>query len=301
MIVGGIEAGGTKIVFGVAELENGQVRILDRRQMPTETADVSIPKLARYFSDKDIESLGIASFGPLDLRKESPTYGYVKATPKKGWEETDFVRPFADGLRVPVNFDTDVNGAVLGEVCHGAAKGCDSALYMTVGTGIGAGIWMNGGLVHGLVHPEAGHMLVLPHPKDVYKGSCRFHCDEDGRSCCLEGLASGPAISGRWGRPGNELAERPEVWELEVFYLAQGISNLVFSVSPEKIILGGGVMHQASLFPLIRKRVKELLGGYIRCEELFSSMEEYIVPPLLGDDAGLIGAFELARQVWSRQ
>ncbi len=296
MRLGGIEAGGTKVVCGVGEIIGDEVRILDRAVFPTERSEITIPRLVSYFKDKNVEALGIASFGPVDLRKDSPTYGYVRLTPKEGWENTDFLSPFVKEFSIPVVFDTDVNGAVLGEALHGGARHCSSAIYITVGTGIGVGIFVNGGVVHGLLHPEAGHLRVERHPLERYRGCCRFHCDEKGNSVCMEGLACGPAISERWGRSGKELSGNQDVWEMEAYYLASGISDLILTLSPEKIIIGGGVMHQPSLLPLIRKKVQENLGGYIQNEALDKSIDEYIISPELGDNAGLIGAFELAKQ-----
>lgn len=225
-------------------MKDGTIRILSEMRFPTTTAAQVLPEIISWFKQYDIESLGIASFGPLDLKKESPTYGYIKATPKKGWQDVDFVGPFARALSIPIEFDTDVNGAALGESVYGAGKGCQVVSYMTVGTGIGVGLYCEGRLLHGLVHPEAGHMLIQRHPKDTYEGSCPFHKDSFLPGGCLEGYACGPAIQKRWGAPGETLHNRKEVWEMEAYYLGQGVSNLVLLYSPDKIIIGGGVMHQ---------------------------------------------------------
>ncbi len=291
MLLGGIEAGGTKVICGVAEMERGEVRLLDQVKFPTTTAAEVIPAAISYFQKYPIETLGIASFGPIDLHKNSPTYGYIQSTPKEGWQNVDFVHPFAAALSIPVAFDTDVNGAALGEAIYGAGKGCDVVTYMTVGTGIGVGTYVEGHLLHGLVHPEAGHMQLVRHPKDTYQGHCPFHPH------CLEGLACGPAIEARWGEKGEKLRDRKDVWDMEAFYLAQGVTNLILCYSPEKIILGGGVMHQKDLFPRIWKQVQQNLNGYIRSDKIEKEINQYIVPLALGDQAGLIGALELGRRI----
>lgn len=219
ILIGGIEAGGTKIICGVGEVKDGKIRILSEMRFPTTTAAQVLPEIINWFRQYSIEALGIASFGPLDLKKDSPTYGYIKATPKKGWQDVDFVGPFARSLKVPIEFDTDVNGAALGESVYGAGMGCPVVSYMTVGTGIGVGLYCEGKLLHGLVHPEAGHMLIQRHPKDTYEGSCPFHKDSFLPGGCLEGYACGPAIQQRWGAPGETLHNRKEVWEMEAYYL----------------------------------------------------------------------------------
>ena len=287
MRIGGIEAGGTKMVCAVGD-ENG--RLLDRITIPTRLPETTIPEMISYFKKWKIEALGIACFGPVDLNKNSETYGYITETPKEGWRNYPIVKAFKDALDIPVGFDTDVNGAVLGEVTYGAAKGCESAIYITVGTGIGAGVYCNGKLLHGLVHPEAGHILLPKHPKDNFKGNCPYH------SNCFEGLASGPAIEKRWGKSAKELNAQPEVWEMEAFYIAEAIMNYVLTYSPEKIILWGGVMHQEQLFDMVREKTKELLNGYIHHDMILEHMEQYIVAPGLGENPGIIGAICLGMQ-----
>jgi len=197
------------------------------------------------------------------------------------------VGTFTRALGVPVGFDTDVNAAVLGEVTWGAAKDCDTAIYITVGTGVGVGVYCNGALMHGLVHPEAGHLLLQRHPKDTYAGKCPYHAN------CLEGLASGPAVEARWGRPAKELADREDVWEMEAFYLAEAVANYVLTYSPQKIVLWGGIMHQSQLFSMVRTKVQELLGGYISNEKILKEIDTYLVPPALGENPGIMGAFAL--------
>lgn len=284
MLIGGIEAGGTKMVCAVGD-ENGVIQ--DRISFPTRQPADTFEDLIGYFKKWEIQALGVGCFGPLDLNRDSATYGYITKTPKKGWEYCNIVGTLESALHVPVGFDTDVNGAVLGEVTWGAAKGAESAIYITVGTGVGVGVYVNGGLLHGLVHPEAGHIMLMRHPKDSYGSCCPFHKN------CMEGLASGSAVSGRWGKKGIELADCDEVWELEAYYIGQAIANYVLTYSPEKIILWGGVMHQEKLFPMVRREVQSLLNGYISSRMLQESLDDYIVPPALGEDPGIMGAVKL--------
>ena len=284
MLIGGIEAGGTKMVCAVGD-ENGVVK--DRVSFPTRQPKETFEDIIGYYKNWDIKALGIGCFGPLDLDKKSATYGYITKTPKAGWENCDIVGAFKEALDVPVGFDTDVNGAVLGEVTWGAAKGLDSAIYITIGTGVGVGVYVNGGLLHGLVHPEGGHILLIRHPKDTYEGKCPFHKN------CVEGLAAGPSIEARWGKKAAELADRDEVWEMEAYYIAQAITDYILSYSPQKIILWGGVMHQEKLFGMVRKEVLNLLNGYVAHETITEHIDQYIVPPALGEDPGIMGAIKL--------
>lgn len=284
MRIGGIEAGGTKMVCAVGD-EKGE--LFDRVAIPTRQPEETFAEMIRYFSDKQIEALGIGCFGPVDLNRSSATYGFITSTPKPGWRNTDVVGRFQKALSIPVGFDTDVNGAILGEVMLGAAKGCENAIYITVGTGIGVGVYVNGGLLHGLVHPEGGHILLAKHPKDAYSGKCPYH------GCCFEGLASGPAIEERWGKKAELLTDETEVWELESYYIAQAITNYILAYSPQKIILWGGVMHQNQLFEQIRAKVPELLSGYVQHPAVAEKIADYIVPPALGDNPGILGAIQL--------
>lgn len=284
MRIGGIEAGGTKMVCAVGD-EKGE--LFERVTIPTRQPEETFEEMIRYFSDKQIEALGIGCFGQVDLNRSSATYGFITSTPKPGWKNTDVVGRFQKALSVPVGFDTDVNGAILGEVMLGAAKGCENAIYITVGTGIGVGVYVNGGLLHGLVHPEGGHILLAKHPKDTYSGKCPYH------GCCFEGLASGPAIEERWGKKAELLADEMNVWELESYYIAQAITNYILTYSPQKIILWGGVMHQNQLFEQIRAKVPELLSGYIQHPAVTEKIADYIVPPALGDNPGILGAIQL--------
>ncbi|MBZ5749038.1 ROK family protein [Metabacillus rhizolycopersici] len=285
MLLGAIEAGGTKFVCGIGG-ENGE--IYERVSFPTTKPEETMKQVVSFFNQKKIEAIGIGSFGPIDLTKTSDTYGYITSTPKPYWENFNLVGEVKKHFSVPIGFDTDVNGAALGESKWGAAKGLDSCLYITVGTGIGVGAVVEGKLLHGLLHPEMGHILIRKHPEDYFGGSCPYHLD------CLEGTAAGPAIEKRWGNKGVELSNDKRVWELESYYLAQAIVNYILILSPKKVILGGGVMKQEQLFPLIRKEVIKLLNGYIQSKDILEGINSYIVPPGLGDNAGLAGALALA-------
>ncbi|RYL95879.1 ROK family protein [Sporolactobacillus sp. THM7-4] len=292
MYFGGIEAGGTKFVCAIGD-ENG--KIYARERVATEDPNVTMANVIRFFQNFKIEALGIASFGPVDLNKESETYGFITSTPKPGWANFPFVKTMEDALHVPVGFSTDVNGAALGELYFGAAKGLDGCLYITVGTGIGAGLVARGQLLQGMSHPEMGHILLRRHPKDKFEGICPYHHD------CLEGIASGPALEARWGKPASELENNQKVWEIEAEYLAQALMQYVLIVSPKRIIMGGGVMKQKQLFPMIRARLRELLGGYLDFPELKEKIDEYVVPPALGDNAGITGALILAKQAMEKE
>lgn len=284
MRIGAIEAGGTKIICGVGN-EKGE--ILDRISFPTERPEIVLEQAIAYFQNKNVEAIGIGTFGPINLDHSSPLYGHVTTTPKPGWAGFDFVGYMKRAYPVPIGFDTDVNAAVFGEAKWGAAKGLDSCVYYTIGTGVGVGVYSEGKLVHGLVHPEGGHVLIKRHPADSFNGLCPYHGD------CLEGMASGPAIEKRWGMKGIELSVDHHAWQLEAYYLAQAISGVILLLSPKKVILGGGVMHQSQLFPLIRKQVSQILNGYVASPAILDDIDQYIVPPGLGDNAGLCGALAL--------
>lgn len=286
MLLGALEAGGTKMVCAVGD-ETGTV--LHRASFPTETPELTVPGMLDFFRNYPIEALGVGSFGPVDLNRGSSTYGFITTTPKLAWRNYDFAGTLQNALHLPLAIDTDVNAAALGEATFGCMKGLKNGIYITIGTGIGVGILTNGGLLHGMLHPEAGHLLLKRHPSDTYEGNCPYHKD------CFEGLAAGPAIEARYGKKAAELAGCGEVWELEAFYIAQALVNYILTLSPERIVLGGGVMHQAQLFPLIHAQVKELLAGYIDTKEL-RDIEHYIVPASLNDNQAVMGCFALAMQ-----
>ena len=284
MRLGALEAGGTKMVCAVGD-ETGT--IYEQISIPTTTPEETMPKIIAYFQDKEIEALGIAAFGPVDVNPASPTYGSILDTPKLPWRHYSILNTLKKVFPIPMGLDTDVNGSCLGEMTYGSAKGLNSVMYITIGTGIGAGIAIDGKLVHGMLHPEAGHILIAPAAGDETNCVCPYHKN------CLEGLAAGPSIEKRWGGKAIDLAEREEVWELESDYLAQAIMNFILTVSPQRIILGGGVMHQLQLFPLIRQKVLEKMNGYIRTPEM-KDMDTYIVPASLNDDQGILGCIRLA-------
>ncbi len=284
MRIGALEAGGTKMVCAVGN-EKGE--ILGQISLPTLTPKETMPGIIDYFKKEGVEALGVGSFGPVDLNKKSGTYGWITSTPKIAWRNFDLLGELKKALDIPMGFDTDVNASMLGEVTWGNAKGLDSAIYITIGTGVGVGVYCNNALLHGMLHPEAGHILLAKDPLDDYKGKCPYH------GTCLEGLAAGPAIEERWGRSGKELAKDQRVWELEAFYIAQALVNYTMIVSPQRIILGGGVMKQTQLFPLIHKKYKELMNSYIVTKET-TNPEEYIVPAGLNGDQGIMGCLALA-------
>jgi fructokinase len=284
MVIGGIEAGGTKFICAVGD-EHGNVT--ERIQFPTTTPGETMKQVIDFFKKFTLKAIGVGSFGPIDINPASPTYGYITTSPKKKWRNFPMVRTLQEALSVPVGFHTDVNAAALGESAFGAAKGLDSCLYITVGTGIGAGAVISGKLLQGFSHPEMGHLLLRRHPDDPYTGKCPYHAD------CFEGLASGPAIEERWGKKGSELTGNPEVWELEAYYIAQALMHYILILAPQKIILGGGVMNQKQLFPSIYAKLEKMLNQYLSFP---SPLNRYIVPPGLGEDSGIIGSLLLGKQ-----
>ena len=290
-IYGGIETGGTKFVCAIGTAPDNLIKT----QFATTSPDESIGKAIDFFKGytrlKQLTAIGIASFGPLDLDKNSPTYGYITTTPKDSWSNINIVEKIRSQLIVPVVIDTDVNGASLGERVWGAARGLDTFIYLTVGTGFGGGGMVNGGLMHGLLHPEMGHIRI-PHDwqKDPYRGCCPFHGD------CLEGLASGKAMELRWGQSPEKLPIDHPAWELEANYLALAINNFICTISPQRIIVGGGLMKNPGLIPAVRRKVELNLNGYIHLEAITNDIDRYIVAPALGGLAGVIGALELAKR-----
>ncbi|MGD7008653.1 ROK family protein [Metabacillus sp. 84] len=284
MLIGAIEAGGTKFVCGVGSREG---EIIEHCSIPTSTPEETLEQVFAFFSKFTINALGVGTFGPADLNPASASYGNITTTPKVKWADFPLLSTLQKELNVPAAFDTDVNAAALGELTWGAARGLDSCMYMTVGTGIGVGAVVDGKVLHGMNHPEMGHILVRRHPSDSFQGLCPYHGD------CLEGLAAGPAIEKRWGKKGTELADRLEVWELEADYIAQALVNYALIFGPKRMILGGGVMKQQQLFPLIREKFKIYMNGYLQ-NSFLDDLETYIVPPALNDFAGLKGSIALA-------
>jgi len=290
MLYGGIEAGGTKFVCGIG---NPHGEVIDRVVISTTSPTETIEQVVNYFEDIQLQhalhGLGLASFGPIDLNPKSETYGFITSTPKLRWQYFDIKGELEDALGITIPCDTDVNAAALAEHRWGAAKGIENVVYITVGTGIGGGVMVNGRLIHGLLHPEIGHMRLRGNgDHSEFKGVCPFH------DFCLEGLASGPAIKARWGQPAETLPSEHPAWHAEAEYLAEGIANIILMLSPEIIILGGGVMEQKFLFPMIHTHVLRLLNGYIQKRQVLEEIDQYIVPAQLGSHAGLLGAIALA-------
>ena len=289
---GGVEAGGTKTVCAVG---TGPGDLRAEVRFPTTTPSQTIQRVIEFLREQarkePLAAVGIGSFGPLDLDPQSPRFGYITSTPKPGWADANLAGSVRGSLATPVGLDTDVNAAALGEHRWGAARGLDDFVYLTVGTGIGGGAMINGRLTHGLGHPEMGHIRI-PHDRDLdpFEGSCPYHSD------CLEGLAAGPALEARWGQRGEMLGEDHPAWALEAEYLALGVVNMICVLSPQRIIMGGGIMEQRQIFPLLRRRVQELLNGYLPAPQIVEKIDEYVVPPGLGERAGVLGAFVLAQQ-----
>jgi fructokinase len=284
MKIGCIEAGGTKFVCGIIDESK---TILEQVVIPTVSPKETFEAMFAFFDQFELDAIGVASFGPIDLNRSSKTYGYFTTTPKPGWAFTPFASVLEERYKVPVGFDTDVNGAALAELKYGAGVNLDNLVYYTIGTGIGAGVVVNRTMVHGMMHPEAGHTLVRRHPKDTFEGVCPYHGD------CLEGMASGLAMEKRWGIKAHLLTADHEAWDMEAYYIAQACVQAIVMVSPEKIVLGGGVMKQVHLFDLIHKYVKEMLNGYIQ-SPLIDCLTTYIVAPGLGELSGMLGAYALA-------
>jgi fructokinase len=292
-LYGGIEAGGTKFVCAVGTgPEDVRAEIRFATTTPGETLERAISFFQQYHEETPLEALGIASFGPVDLSPGSATFGCITKTPKPGWSDTRVVGVIGDALKIPIGFDTDVNGALLGESHWGAAQGLDNSIYLTIGTGIGGGAMVGGNLVHGLVHPEMGHMR-LPHDmeKDPFMGWCPFHGD------CFEGLAAGPAVEKRWGQKAETLLPDHPAWDLEAYYIAQALHTLICVYSPQRIILGGGIMNQQQLFPLVRQKVVDSLNDYVQHPAILDEIDSLIVPPKLGNQAGVLGSIALAQAV----
>lgn len=285
----GIEAGGTKFVCAAG---TGPDDLTDVTRFPTTTPDETLRRTCAFVADhaQGLRGIGVASFGPIDLRRSSTTYGSITSTPKPYWHNADVLGPLRAVADVPIGFDTDVNGAALAEARWGAATDVSSCVYVTIGTGIGGGGLVDGQLVHGLLHPEMGHLPVARHPADEFPGRCPFHGD------CLEGMAAGPAIEQRWGRPAQHLtgAELAQAIEVEADYLAQMAAALSYILSPERLIFGGGVMHLAGLLDAVRVQLVTRLNGYLAIPEITDDVERYLVRPALGDTAGVLGAIGLA-------
>ncbi len=284
--IAGIELGGTKVVCGIA---NGDGEVLERTSIATRGPEETLGDTRAWLEPRlgNASGLGIASFGPIHVDPASPRYGRIGATPKTAWQGFDLLRALRDWTELPMALDTDVNAAALAEIRWGAARGHQNVVYVTVGTGIGGGIVSNGRPVHGLMHPEIGHMKPRRLPEDDFDGTCPFHGD------CFEGLAAGPAIAARWGKPLNELPADHPAFAMEADYLGQLAVNLLLTASPTKLIFGGGVMNCTELLPMIREAAARHLNGYLDLGDLSTGSGELIVTPGLESNAGLLGAVAL--------
>jgi fructokinase len=293
-VFGSVEAGGTKFVCGIG---TGPAD-LDTVQFPTTSPDETVEKAIAFFQErgKRLRSIGIGSFGPIDPRPDSPGFGHITSTPKLEWRNYDLAGALREKLGIPVGFDTDVNAAVLAESRWGAGAGLEDFLYVTVGTGVGGGAMVHGRVLHGLLHPEMGHIPV-PHDSlnDPFAGCCPYHGD------CLEGLASGPAMEARWGIPPSALPVDHPAWALEANYLALALAAWVCTLSPRRVLLGGGVMQQSHLLPLIRAELARILNGYIQASELLSGLDRFVTRPQLGSRAGVLGGLILAEEILEAQ
>ena len=280
MKLGAIEGGGTKFLCGVGTAEG---QIIESISISTTTPEQTLGHVIQYFAQHDVQAIGFGSFGPVEIDPANAAYGSMLDTPKPHWSKFPMLAYLKTQLAMPIVLNTDVNMAVVGEATWGAAAGLSSCLYMTIGTGIGAGAIVNEQLVHGFMHPEMGHMLVRRHEDDTYAGACPFH------HSCLEGLAAGLAIEHRWGKQGASLGADHLAWEYEAYYIAQAIINAAAMLAPKKVIVGGGVMRQKQLLAKIRQEVLRLSNRYWPLDE------QWIVPPKLGEFSALKGALAVAR------
>ncbi|MGX7203703.1 ROK family protein [Enterococcus pingfangensis] len=284
MLYGAIEAGGTKFVCAVG---NEKFKIIERVSFPTETPEKTMSSVVDFFNKFDnVKTIGIGSFGPIDVKKDSKTYGFITSTPKLAWENFNFVGYLKEQLNnISVVWTTDVNAACYGEYIAGYGKGLSNVVYYTIGTGIGGGALLDGRFIEGFSHPEMGHATVRRHPEDTFIGNCPYHDD------CLEGLAAGPAIENRTGVKGQNLPQEDSSWDIEAYYIAQCAYNTTLLFSPQIIIFGGGVMKQKHLRKKVQEQFDKLINGYVK----YPDLSTYIVTPKLGDDAGITGCLALAK------
>ncbi|GGI65735.1 MULTISPECIES: fructokinase ScrK [Enterococcus] len=285
MLYGSIEAGGTKFVCAVG---NEKLEILERVSFPTTTPEETMPQVIEFFNQykEELGAIGVGSFGPIDIRKTSETYGYITSTPKLAWQNYNFLGAMKAAFDIPMAWTTDVNAAAYGEYAFGNGKGKSSVVYYTIGTGVGAGALQDGKFIEGFSHPEMGHMLVVPHKDDDFEGACPFHGN------CLEGMAAGPAVEKRNGRKGQDIPQDDPFWEIEAEYIAQCAYNTTLMFSPEVIIFGGGVMKQRHMVEKVHAAFTRIMKGYVATPAL----EEYILTPALEDNAGTIGCLALAEK-----
>lgn len=285
MLYGSIEAGGTKFVCAIG---NEKLEILERVSYPTTTPAETMALVIDFFNQykEELVSIGIGSFGPIDIRPTSETYGFITSTPKLAWQNYNFLGAMKEAFDVPMAWTTDVNAAAYGEYAYGHGKDLSSVVYYTIGTGVGAGAIQNGQFIEGFSHPEMGHVLVVPHEDDDFAGSCPFHGN------CLEGMAAGPAIEKRTGRKGQDIPEDDAFWAIEAEYIAQCAYNTTLMFAPEVIIFGGGVMKQHHMMEKVHAAFDRLMKGYVATPPL----AQYIVTPALEDNAGTIGCLALAQK-----
>lgn len=288
-LYGAVEAGGTKFLCAVGTMPDD---LHETIRIATTTPEDTLGQVIDFFRRyrDQLHAVGIGSFGPVDLAPSSTTFGHLLHTPKRGWADVDLRGTIQEALDVPIALDTDVNAAALAEARWGTGRSVDTFLYLTVGTGIGGSVVQDGACLHGLAHPEMGHIRVPRAPNDTFEGVCDHHDD------CLEGLASGPALAARWGCDPERLPDDHPAWTIQAHYLAQACATFVYTLVPERIVLGGGIMQRSHLFPLIRSRLKRLIAGYPDVQPLSGSLDAYVVPPALGTYAGLLGALALAEQ-----
>jgi fructokinase len=283
-VVGSVEAGGTKFVCATG---TGPHDIRSRTRIDTTTPAETLDRVAAFFRGSEpVAAVGVASFGPVELRRAHPSFGHITTTPKPGWQGIDLLGRLRTTLGAPVAIETDVTGAALGEWTWGAGRGLRNLVYVTVGTGIGGGALVDGAPVPGLVHAEMGHVSVRRLPGDGFPGVCPYHGD------CLEGMASGPAIEARWGRPPHDPGPLAgEATVMESAYLASGLRNVVYTVAPERVVLGGGVSSLPGLVAAVNAGLVEEMGGYAAQPEHGTG---FVVLPALGADSGIAGGFALA-------
>jgi len=287
-IYGGIEGGGTKFNCAVG---NSPENIIAEARFATTTPAETVGQVIEFFTPyvSQLQGVGLGSFGPFDADPASPTYGYITTTPKPHWGNTNILGMLREKINLPIAVDMDVAVAGLGEAKWGASKNDSHSLYLTIGTGIGGGYIINGQPLRGLVSLEMGHIRIAHDLElDPFRGACPFHGD------CFEGLAAGPAVEKRFGQRGETLPDDHPFWEMEADYIAQALVNYILSLAPQRIIIGGGgVMQKSSMFPTVRRKVQELLNGYINHEMILKHIDEYIVPPALGGRSGMLGAIAL--------
>lgn len=289
----GIEGGGTKYkIVAASDPKN----VLCQTTIPTTSPDETISRIGAFLvpllSDKShrMQAIGLGQFGPIQVNPAAEDYGTILNTPKAGWSGVNLITELRKITSLPIVLDTDVNAAAMGELYYGAARGLRNFVYITIGTGIGGAVVLNKKIVHGLLHPELGHMLI-PHniDNDPFTGVCHFHKD------CFEGLASGPALLARWKKPAETLAEDHRAWDLESTCIAQALVNLFLTLMPQRFILGGGIMQQKHLFSRISRKFCLLINHYIDVVKIIPEFDQYIRPPQLDHDAGVFGAIALAK------